>query len=139
MSTTEGTGPTGEPKRARSGPKASTPVSVNPTATARLDAMTRERVDALEKDKKRLQTEVDRLRERVDQLGPENSRLGEALSNAESNNTLATILNTIGGFSVSYATFTGKAAETWSKGAAGCLLAGIGMLLWQSARRWRRQ
>jgi hypothetical protein len=92
--------------------------------------MTRERVDALERDKLQLQAEVVRLRERVEQLGPDNARLEEALSSAESNNTLAMILISVGGFAVSYATFTGQAAKIWANVAAGCLIAGIGMLFW---------
>jgi len=99
--------------------------------------MIRERIDALEKDKGQLQVEVIRLQVRVDELGPKNSQLQEALNNAESNNTLAMILIAVGGFTVSYATFTGDAAKAWANIAAGCLLAGIGMLFWQSARRWR--
>jgi len=59
----------------------------------------------------------------------------KALSNAESNNVVATILIGIGGCLVSYAGFTGKAAEKWANVAAGCLLAGIGLMTWQSVRR----
>jgi hypothetical protein len=52
---------------------------------------------------------------------------------------IATILIGIGGFLVSYATFTGKPAETWANVAAGCLLSGIVLLFGQSLRRWRRR
>jgi hypothetical protein len=101
--------------------------------------MTRERIDALEKDKGQLQAEVARLQGVVDKLTPVESRLTEALRNAESNSTLATILIAVSGFSVSYATFAGRAATAWANIAAGSLIAGIVMLLWQSASRWRRR
>jgi hypothetical protein len=133
MSGAEGTEPAKEPRRAKKGPQPSSPVSISPPS-ARLEAMTRERIAALEEDKRRLQAEVDQLRARVDQLGPENSRLDEALGHAESNGVLATILVGTGGFLVSYATFTGQ-ATLWANGAAGCLIAGIVMMLWQSAYR----
>lgn len=97
--------------------------------------MARERIDALEKDKKRLQSAMDRLQARIDELGPENARLGEALGTAEANNLVATILIGVGGFLVSYATFTGKAAERWANIAAGTLLSGIVLMIWQSVRR----
>lgn len=74
----------------------------------------------------------------MDDLAPENARLIEALGNAESNNTLATILIGGGGFLVSYAGFTGKAAATWANVSAGFLLAGIVLMFWQSFRRRRR-
>src|SRR5258707_14087513 len=112
MSSTEGKGPVQGPRRAGRGQQPPTPVTVSPTT--RLDAMIRERIDALEEDRIYLRAEIVRLQARVDQLGPESSRLHEALSNAESNSTLATILIGLGGFLVSYATFTGQAAETWA-------------------------
>ena len=59
------------------------------------------------------------------------------MSNAETNNVIATTLIGFGGFLVSYATFTGKAAEIWANVAAGCLLSGIAILLAQSIRRWQ--
>lgn len=141
MPATEGEKPPREPRRVKKG-KTSSAVSVNPgkspTVTARLDAMTRERVDALEDDKHRLIEEVEVLRARVDQLAPATARLEEALSDAESTNVLSTILMVFGGFLVSYAGFTGQAAKQWANAAAGCLLAGILVMLWQAARRWRR-
>ncbi len=96
--------------------------------------MTRERIDSLEVEKDELKRQITILLE----LAPENARLQEALSNAESNNTIATILIGIGGFLVSYATFTGKSAETWANIAAGCLLSGIILLISLSVRRRRR-
>ena len=66
--------------------------------------MTRERIDALEVEKAELKGEIARLLK----LEPENARLQEALSNAEANNVVATILIVAGGFLVSYATFTGR-------------------------------
>jgi hypothetical protein len=110
----------------------SSPVSLSPTD--RLASMTRERIDALERDKRRLAAEVARLQPYVEQ----NARLEEALSNAETNGGVATALIAIGGFLVSYATFTGRSAEFWANLAAGCLLSGIIILLSQSIRRWRR-
>jgi hypothetical protein len=68
---------------------------------------------------------------------PENSRLTEALNHAESGHIFAMILIGAGGFLVSYAAFTGRAAETWANVAVGGLLAGIVMMLWQSVHRWR--
>ena len=100
--------------------------------------MTRERVEALERDKRELRDEVRRLQSRADQLGPENARLAEALANAEANNVLATALVGVGGFLVSYAAFTGQSAKQWANVAAGCLLAGIGIMAWQTARRRHR-
>ncbi len=108
------------------------------TPTERLEGMTRGRVEALEGDKRQLQAEVRRLQGRIDQLGPENSRLAEALANAESNHILATILVGGGGFAVSYATFVGKAASVvMANASAGCLLAGIAMMGWQALRARR--
>jgi hypothetical protein len=122
-----------EAKPLKRAPNSSNPVSLSPTD--RLAAMTRERIDALERDKQELKAEVVRLVPCV----AENSRLEEALSNAEFNGVFATILIGAGGFLVSYATFTGKAATTWANLAAGCLLTGIALLLGQSVRRWRRR
>lgn len=113
-------------------PGTPSPVTVSPSE--RLQVMTQGRIDALEKDKRRLRAEVARLQSLVDRLGPRNARLVEALDNAVSNNVIATILIGVGGFLVSYATFAGKSAERWANVAAGCLLAGIGLMLWQSYR-----
>jgi prefoldin subunit 5 len=96
--------------------------------------MSREWIDALETEKSELKAEIASLR----RLEPEKARLEEALSNAETNSIVATALIAIGGFLVSYATFTGKSAEFWANIAAGCLLSGIVILLAQSIRRWRR-
>ena len=99
--------------------------------------MTRERIDALENENQRLRDKVVELQARVDRLGPENARLVEALGNAESNSVFATIAVGVGGFLVSYATFTGNTAKIWANVAAGCLLLGIAMMAWQTVRRWR--
>ena len=133
MSPSGSRGPDEEAKPLKRASNSSDPISLSPTD--RLAAMTRERIDALEGEKRELKGEVARLSE----LAPENARLEEALSNAEFNGVLATSLIGIGGFLVSYATFTGKAAETWANVAAGCLLSGIALLLGQSVRRWRRR
>jgi len=100
--------------------------------------MTQNLIGGLEQDKKYLQAEVVRLHAIIDRFGPENARLCEALSNAESNSVIATILVGVGGFLVSYATFTGNLAKSWADVSAGLLLAGIGLMIWQSVRRWRR-
>jgi hypothetical protein len=100
--------------------------------------MTQGRIEALENDKRELQAKVDRLQELVDQLAPKNARLEESLANAEANNVLATVLIGVGGFLVSYATFTGQSAGAWANFSAGCLMAGIFLLLYQSFRHWRR-
>ena len=107
--------------------------------------MTRERIDALEHDKQTLQTKADRMEGEVDRLGSEVARLleslgrvRETLDNAEANNVLATVLIGLGGSLVSYAAFTGNLAPVWVNLSAGLLLAGLGLLLWQSVRRWRR-
>lgn len=101
--------------------------------------MTKGRIDALEDDKERLQVEVYRLQARIDELGPENSRLAEAQANAESNNVVATILIGVGGFAVSFATFTGEAASAVANASAGCLLAGITMMGWQALGSRRKR
>ncbi len=123
-----------EPKRAKHEARPPDNLNLNLSPSARLHDMTRERIDALEVEKRELKSEVARLLSLV----AANARLEEALSNAEFNNVYATILIGGGGFLVSYATFTGKAAETWANFAAGCLLAGIGLLLGQTVRRWHR-
>ncbi len=97
--------------------------------------MTRERIDVLEAEKAELKREIARLLK----LEPEKARLEEALSNAESNNVLATILIGIGGFLVSYATFTGKASQSWANFAGGCLVSGVVILVGQSVGRWCRR
>ncbi len=109
-----------------------------PTDHERLDAMTRERVQSLEKDKSRHLTQIKQLVARVEQLGPENARLHEALGNARANNAISTVLMVVGGFLVSYATFTGKAAPALANASAGCLLAGIFLMLVQSALHRRK-
>ncbi len=63
----------------------------------------------------------------------------EAMGSTEANNAVATILIGVGGFLVSYATFTGNAASTWANASGGCLLGGIVLLLWQSSSRRRRR
>ena len=136
MANSESGGPAERPKRVKK--RAASPSLVNLSPSALLQSSMRERIEALGADKSRLEARLDQLQARVDQLGPENARLGEALANAESNNTAATALIGVGGFLVSYATFTGHAAERWANVAAGCLLAGIGLMLWQTALRRRR-
>jgi hypothetical protein len=118
MSSSGSRGRDDEAKPLKRAPKSSNPISLNPTD--RLAAMTRERIDALERDKQELKAEVARLVPCV----AENTRLEEALSNAEFNGVFATIAIGVGGFLVSYATFTRKAATAWANVAAGCLLDG---------------
>jgi len=112
------------------------PVSIS--VSIQLAEMTRERIDSLERDKKNLRSEVARLSRETSRLSPENARLQEALSGAESINVVATILIGVGGFLVSYATFTGGSATLWANVSAGLLLAGIILMTWQSVRQWRR-
>jgi prefoldin subunit 5 len=100
--------------------------------------MTRERVRALERDKNRLLSEIKQLRARLDELGPECARLRESLDNARTYNVASTTLTVVGGFLVSYATFTGKAAPALANAAAGCLLAGIFLMLVQSVLHRRK-
>ena len=100
--------------------------------------MTDERITALEQDKRYYRKKAADLQREVDRLAPELPRLRESLGNAEANNVYATILIGLGGFLVSYATFTEKLAKVWANLSAGLLLAGVGLLIWQSARRWRR-
>ena len=138
MPSAEGGAATSEPKRAKQEGQPAINLNLNLSPSARLDSMTQGRIDALERDKQEIKTEVIRLQLLLDQIAPRNARLEEALGNAESNNVASTILIGVGGFLVSYATFTGKAAERWANVAAGCLLAGIGLMIWQSFRRWRR-
>jgi hypothetical protein len=138
MPDTEGQESKPATKRAKHEEQITSNVTLNLSPSARLDAMTRERIDALERDKSRLQSEVDRLLLQVVELIHKNARLEESLSNAEANSVLATILIGSGWFLVSYATFTGKMAGAWANFSAGCLMAGIFLLLFQSFRRWRR-
>ncbi len=112
-------------------PNSRDPVSLSPTD--RLVSMTRERIDALERDNRRLRAEVNRLLPYV----ADKARLEEALGAAELIDLVATILIGLGGFLVSYATFTGKMAQAWANFAGGCLASGVVILLGQSARRWR--
>lgn len=135
MSGVKGGEPPGEPKRAKHGTKPAANVSLTPSPASRLHDMTRERIDALERDKEELKAEVARLLPYV----AEKARLEEALGVAELIDVLATILIGIGGFLVSYATFTGKVAQAWANFAGGCLVSGIVMLVGQSVRRWRRR
>ena len=51
---------------------------------------------------------------------------------------LATVLIGGGGFLVSCATFTDQSAKVWANVAAGCLLSGVAILLWQAALKRRR-
>jgi hypothetical protein len=73
------------------------PQSAQPSPTVRLDAMTRERIDSLEADKRRLHERVEQLQAEVVRLAPENARLIEALRGAEANNIVSTILIGVGG------------------------------------------
>ncbi len=146
MTAARGEEPAKEPlKRAK---KAATPSSVTydkpirtggATASTRLEDMTKGRIEALENDKWQLQVEVKRLQGRIDEIGPANHRLAESLANAESNNLLATILIGVGGFAVSYATFMGEVAAKVADWSAGCLIAGITVMIFQSIRRWWRK
>jgi hypothetical protein len=111
------------------------PLTISPAAKA--ESWVREHVATLEEDKRRLLAEVERLQARVDQLGPENALLREALFHTQTIDTVATALIAVGGFGVSYATFAGQSPARWANVAAGCLLAGIVMMLWQSLRRRR--
>ena len=101
--------------------------------------MTRERIDALERDKAVYWDQMALLRRAVDRLGPENSRLKESLDNAEANNVYATVFISISGFLVSYASFTDKLAKSWAIFSAGMLVVGVGLLIWHSFRRWLRK
>ena len=115
------------------------PLPRSPTPTDRLDAMTCERITALEDERNLLRIAVERLQAQVDHLGPENARLVEALANAEMNSVLATMLIAGGGGIVSYATFfTGRVAPALANLGAGCLLGGIAVMAFQTIRRWRR-
>src|SRR4051812_2152506 len=128
--------PQREPRRGKRKPGQMEPANAAPptlprTPTDRLDAMTIDRIKALESDRDLLRASVDRLQARVDELTPENARLHEALANAESNGTLATILIAGGGGIVSYATFTGQVAPSLANLGAGCLLSGMAIMLFQ--------
>jgi hypothetical protein len=107
-----------------------------PSLAVRMDALMREYISSLERARDELRTETTRLQGEVDRLGPENARLAEALGNAQANNVLATILIGLGGFTVSYATFTGEAATLWANAAAGTLVAGVTLMVFQTSRAW---
>jgi prefoldin subunit 5 len=100
--------------------------------------MTMARISALEAERDLLRSTVERLQARVDVLGPESACLTEALTNAESNSVLATMLIGGGGGIVCYATFTGQVAPALANVGAGCLLGGIAVMAFQSIRHWRR-
>ena len=106
--------------------------SVSITPSDRLAVMTQDRVASLARDKESFRSEAARLQMIVARLSPENARLHEALRRAESGSMLATILVGIGGFLVSYASFTGGSAKWWANVSLGLLVAGIGLMTWQS-------
>ena len=122
-----------EPRRLRRGAGPTPPVSLSPTG--RLASMKRERIDALERDKAELKAEVARLLPIASESARENARLEEALQNAGANGIVPTGLIGVGGFLVSYATFTGRLAPRVADAAAGCLLSGIACMLRSSVRR----
>jgi prefoldin subunit 5 len=99
--------------------------------------MTRERIDALEADKCRLQDDVTRLQGEVNHLAPENARLREALANAEANDLVSTILIVVGGGVISYATFAGNVSRRVADMGAGALLGGVLLLVIANVRRRR--
>ena len=116
------------------------------SSDAQLAAATQDRIKALERDKRFYCKQAVSLQADIDRLGPEVARLREALgrsrdslANAEANNVYATVLIGVGGFLVSYASFTDKLARLWANLSIGLLLSGVGLLIWQSARRWRRE
>ena len=96
--------------------------------------MTREHVDALDDERRRLLDEVDRLRGELDRLLPENARLKEALGNAIANNVVATILIAVGGAAISYAAFLRSAEKAVASAGAAALLAGVLILVFNTVR-----
>lgn len=98
--------------------------------------MTRERIDSLIADKRKLESDVQRLQGEVDRLAPENARLKESLGSAEANNIVSTILIVLGGGVISYATFVGNVGPRVADTGAGMLLAGVLVLAFANLRRW---
>jgi hypothetical protein len=129
MSTDEGADSPGPGKRANQ--KRDSSDRFNLTPNARLDAMTRERVMALDEDKKRLLAQVERLQDRLDQLGPENSRIEEALRHAESSSAFAAIVVTAGGVLASFSGFEGKWAPLLAHVGIGLSVSGVALMWWQ--------
>jgi hypothetical protein len=126
-------------KKAHKGQIESPPIDLRaapplPSATARLDEMTRARITSLELDKRGLIKKVDTLQTSVDSLSPENARLREALGNAQTNGAISTVLTTIGGGIVSYATFTGKTSMYVATGGVVALLIGACLMITSSVR-----
>jgi hypothetical protein len=70
--------------------------------------MVRERIDSLESDKRLARETIERLQALIDCLGPENARLTESLENEKSYNVATTLLITVGGGLMSYATPRGR-------------------------------
>ena len=139
----------GLPRAGRSGksskarrPEGSSAISISRTPTERLDRMTADRIYSLESDKaslkadrSRLEGEVGDLRDRLMTEVAEVARLKVLLSDANLLSTVALVLTGVGGFLVSYATFTGALAKTIADGSAGCLLAGIVLMIANSVLR----
>lgn len=131
MSEAPGDAPQIEPRRkARGKQPLEIPVDLNrsgspPSPSVRLDAMTRERIDALENDKRRLIEAADRLQTEVNRLTPEVAHLSEALRNAEANNLVSTVLIVVGGGIISYATFVDGVGRRVADIGAGILLGGV--------------
>ena len=112
----------------------SPPKLVSPTA--RLAAMTRERIVGLEQERDWHREKVERLQAERNRLAPENARLREALSNAEANNLVSTVLIVVGGGIISYATFTGRIGQRLADIGCGALLAGVFLMLIRNFR-WK--
>jgi hypothetical protein len=142
MPADEGTGQGRSQRKARRPTKTEPPIDLGskasrPTPTDRYDAMTRERIDALEKDKKALQDEANNLRVDLRCLEPENERLREALGNAQANGLVSSAFTVVGGGLISYATFAeGVSKEIAAIGGAG-LIAGVVIMAVQTVRAKR--
>jgi hypothetical protein len=142
MPTEEGTELAGQRRRAHRPNQPTPPINIapppaQPSPTVRLDAMTRERIDSLEADKRRLHERIEQLQAEVDRLAPENARLIEALRSVEANNIVATILIAVGGGIISYATFTGNVGPRVADVGGGALLAGAFLPFTATIRRRR--
>ena len=124
-------------KRSARKPKGLPLTPPRPTPTERLDAMTREHVDSLDQERRRLLELVERHQHTIERLLPENARLIEAIGNAATNNTIATVLVAVGGGAIGYAAFVGAVDLAIASAGAGALVSGV-VILVVSAIRGRR-
>ena len=131
--------------KANRSPKSEGPVRLDatearPTPTDRIETLARDQIAWLKGEVARQRTLIEALQSANDRLRPEVARLAEALDSAQAWNAGTTILVTIGGALVSYATFADTASKRFADFGVALVAGGLlFMLLARFARRPKKE